>query len=83
MSTQLTNSSSDYDVVVVGAGMAGYAAAIAASECGASVLLLEKMREYGGGTAWSGGAFCSSMGGLGFHIWISVRTMAGCTWWRA
>jgi fumarate reductase flavoprotein subunit len=49
---------SDYDVLVVGAGMAGYSAAIAASERGASVLLLEKMRDYGGSTAWSGGAFC-------------------------
>jgi len=50
----------DADVVVVGAGMAGFAAAIAAAELGASVLLLEKMAHYGGGTAWSGGAFCFS-----------------------
>jgi fumarate reductase flavoprotein subunit len=48
----------EYDVIVVGAGMAGYAAAISASESGASVLLLEKMSMYGGSTAWSGGAFC-------------------------
>lgn len=46
-----------FDVVVAGAGMAGFAAAISAAEQGASVLLLEKMAEYGGSTAWSGGAF--------------------------
>lgn len=46
-----------FDVVVVGAGMAGFAAAISAAERGVSVLLLEKMPEYGGSTAWSGGAF--------------------------
>jgi fumarate reductase flavoprotein subunit len=52
-----TTSIGDFDVIVVGAGMAGYAAAISASREGASVLLLEKMKEPGGGTAWSGGAF--------------------------
>lgn len=46
-----------FDVVVIGAGMGGYAAAIAASQKGASVLLLEKMAAYGGATALSGGAF--------------------------
>ncbi len=52
--------SPDPDVVVIGAGMAGFAAAISAAQAGASVLLLEKMADYGGGTAWSGGAFCFS-----------------------
>jgi fumarate reductase flavoprotein subunit len=47
----------EYDVVVIGAGMAGYCAALAASEVGASVLMLEKMAEPGGSTVWSGGAF--------------------------
>jgi fumarate reductase flavoprotein subunit len=47
----------EYDVVVIGAGMAGICAAIAASEAGVSVLILEKMAEPGGSTVWSGGAF--------------------------
>jgi fumarate reductase flavoprotein subunit len=50
-----------YDVVVIGAGLAGHAAALAASDEGASVLLLEKMAEYGGDTLWSGGAFCFAL----------------------
>ncbi|WP_028223413.1 FAD-dependent oxidoreductase [Paraburkholderia oxyphila] len=58
MSSEQMRDLNEYDVLVVGAGLAGYAAAISASECGASVLLLEKMHTYGGSTAWSGGAFC-------------------------
>jgi fumarate reductase flavoprotein subunit len=45
------------DVVVVGAGLAGYAAAIAAAEGGADVLLLEKTRKPGGSSLMSGGSF--------------------------
>jgi fumarate reductase flavoprotein subunit len=45
------------DVVVVGAGLAGYAAAIAAAEGGADVLLLEKTSEPGGSSLMSGGSF--------------------------
>jgi fumarate reductase flavoprotein subunit len=47
----------EYDVVVIGAGMAGFCAAISASEAGVSVLMLEKTAEPGGSTVWSGGAF--------------------------
>ncbi|MFD0702188.1 flavocytochrome c [Slackia equolifaciens] len=43
------------DVVVVGAGGAGFAAAISAANKGANVVLLEKMGVYGGDTALSGG----------------------------
>ena len=43
------------DVVVLGAGMAGHVAALAAAEAGASVLLLEKGPSYGGTSALSGG----------------------------
>lgn len=43
------------DVVVVGGGMGGLVAAVAAQEDGASVLLVEKAREHGGSFALSGG----------------------------
>jgi fumarate reductase flavoprotein subunit len=44
------------DVVVCGAGLAGYAASCAALETGCSVALLEKQEETGGSTVISGGA---------------------------
>lgn len=43
------------DVVVIGAGGAGFAAAISAANKGAHVVLLEKMGVFGGSTALSGG----------------------------
>jgi len=45
----------DYDVVVVGAGAGGLAAAVAAAHGGSSVLVLEAAEVCGGATAWSGG----------------------------
>ncbi|MDF0545835.1 FAD-dependent oxidoreductase [Sphingobium sp. H39-3-25] len=45
------------DVVVVGTGAAGCAAALYAHEAGASVLMLEKGAGFGGTTALSGGIF--------------------------
>ncbi|HVZ45800.1 MAG TPA: FAD-dependent oxidoreductase [Ramlibacter sp.] len=43
------------DVVVVGAGLAGNAAALAAAEAGATVCLLEKGRAFGGSSVLAGG----------------------------
>lgn len=43
------------DVVVVGAGLAGYCAALEAAEGGARVVLLEKQLHVGGSTVLSGG----------------------------
>ena len=48
---------SNWDVIVVGFGSAGAAAAIDAHDLGARVLLLEKMNEGGGNSAVSGGGF--------------------------
>ena len=47
----------DKDVVVVGAGGAGMAAAIEAAKGGANVLVVEKMPEIGGNTLISGGGY--------------------------
>jgi tricarballylate dehydrogenase len=54
------------DVIVVGAGNAGFSAALAASERGARVLLLEKAEETvaGGNTYFTAGAFRTAHGGL-------------------
>lgn len=43
-----------YDVVVIGAGGAGFSAAITASDAGAKVVLLEKMPNVGGNSLVSG-----------------------------
>ena len=50
-----------YDVVIVGAGGAGLAAAAQAAQDGYSVLLLEKAAEMGGNTLVAGGAYQSVM----------------------
>ncbi|MAM61311.1 FAD-dependent oxidoreductase [Maritimibacter sp. UBA3975] len=50
-------SDTDYDVIIVGAGGAGLAAAIEATDAGARVLLIEAGARAGGSTALSGGVY--------------------------
>ena len=44
------------DVIVIGGGGAGMAAAVQAHQCGARVIILEKTNSVGGNTIMSGGA---------------------------
>ena len=47
----------DYDVIVIGSGAAGLAAAVAAADEGASVLIVEGDKQVGGSSRLSGGHF--------------------------
>jgi len=47
----------DYDVIVIGSGAAGLAAAVAAADAGASVLIVEADSRVGGSSRLSGGHF--------------------------
>lgn len=55
-----------FDVIVVGTGLAGHAAALAAREQGAEVLVIDKAPEtsMGGNTRFSGGALRTPSGGV-------------------
>jgi succinate dehydrogenase/fumarate reductase flavoprotein subunit len=48
------------DVIVIGSGFAGLAAAIEAKEAGSSVIILEKMRGYGGNSTISDGVVAAA-----------------------
>ncbi len=50
----------EYDVIIIGSGFAGLAAAIEAKEKGADVVVIEKMRIPGGNSAISGGLFAAA-----------------------
>lgn len=49
------------DIIVIGGGAAGWSAALAAVQAGSSVVLLEKLAEFGGSSALSGG--CLALAG--------------------
>ena len=48
-----------FDVVVIGSGFAGLAAAIEAKNAGSSVVVIEKMMVHGGNSIINGGDFCA------------------------
>jgi len=48
-----------YDVVIIGTGFAGLAAAIEAKNAGASAVVIEKMPVQGGNSIINGGDFCA------------------------
>lgn len=50
----------EYDIIVIGSGFSGLAAAIEARLRGANVLVIEKMRTPGGNSAISGGLFAAA-----------------------
>ena len=47
----MTAEATEYDVIVVGSGAAGMAAALKAADSGLSALIVEKAPHYGGSTA--------------------------------
>ncbi len=49
-----------YDVVIIGSGFAGFAAAIEAKIAGANVIVIEKMPMHGGNSIINGGDFCAA-----------------------
>ena len=56
----MEDSTNTFDVVVIGSGFAGLAAAIEAREAGASVVVLEKMRAPGGNSIISDGGIAAA-----------------------
>jgi len=59
--SQVVKEPADVDVLVVGSGAAGMAAALSAAIGGGKVLLIEKTKRIGGSTAISGGAIWAPM----------------------
>jgi fumarate reductase flavoprotein subunit len=66
----MTNHRTPWDVVVVGGGMAGLTAAVAARAAGAATLVLEKGDVCGGNAALSAGMFLGSSDAAGLRAYI-------------
>ena len=56
----MKDSTDTFDLVVIGSGFAGLAAAIEASESGASAIVLEKMKAPGGNSSISDGGIAAA-----------------------
>ncbi len=56
----MNDSNETFDVIIIGSGFAGLAAAIEAREAGASVVVLEKMRAPGGNSSISDGGIAAA-----------------------
>jgi succinate dehydrogenase/fumarate reductase flavoprotein subunit len=70
-------SGKQFDLVVVGCGGAGAAAAIEAAELGASVIILEKTQSIGGSTQESGGTIRTlndRAGAIAHYMWLAEGT---------
>lgn len=72
----------EYDVIVVGGGYSGLAAAVSASRNGAKVLLIEKRNRTGGDGAISGGVFQSYRTPLHDKQGITEKVSAEDYWER-
>jgi glycine/D-amino acid oxidase-like deaminating enzyme len=66
----MTNDGTHWDVVVIGGGMAGLTAAIAARAAGVATLVLEKGDVCGGNAALSAGMFLGSTDAAGLRAYI-------------
>ena len=70
------------DVLVIGAGVAGSTAALAAAELGVSVLLLSKVPVSDSNTAWAQGGMAAVLGehdSVDLHVADTLRVGAGLT----
>lgn len=74
MNSKPAQLSAPFDIVVVGAGMAGNAAALSAAETGAKVCLLEKGDQFGGSSLQSGGAL--AFAGTDMQAGLGIRDSA-------
>ena len=73
MLSKLGLMSRDFDVIVVGSGVAGLAAAVAAADAGASVLVVEGDTQVGGSSRLSGGHFYAAGTSVQAAAWLIRR----------
>ena len=72
-----------YDVIVVGAGGAGMAAAIEAANAGCSVALLESRDIVGGNTSLCGGVIAGNNDRMSLEKGIEISNEEVAEWWAA